>query len=143
MRLARSSMVEGTVPSLELKETTMVTISRLLAAGVALAAGAALAGMAKADGISLYYYDESPSFTYGYTTTPRVYYYSDPVIVAPAPRSYYYSEPMIVTPAPRAYYYTTPVYTVPSHTTYYFGSNHDTYAPSTGTYVVTPYGYVP
>jgi hypothetical protein len=105
-------------------------MSRALAAGLALVAGAATAGAAKANGV-VYYYDDPPSLAYGYTAAPRVYYYSEPVIVTPAPRTYYES---------------APVYTMPAHTTYYFApSNHDHYAPSAGAYAATPapYGYVP
>lgn len=100
----------------------MTWMSRALAAGLCLAAGTAISGAAKADDV-VYYYDDPPSLTYSYTTAPRTYYYSDPVIV---------------TPAPRVYYYSAPVYTAPAPTTYY-------YAPPTRTYVATPapYGYVP
>ena len=129
----------------------MNTISRALAAALALAAGSACA--AKAEG-ETYYFSDPPTLTYGYETAPRTYYYSDPVVVAPAPQIYY-----------------APVYTRRSNTTYYYsGSNHDSYvrsspghttyyqprilnpAPPATTYYYSqptyvapaqPYGYVP
>lgn len=106
----------------------MTQHSRLSAAALALAASTAAAGAASAE--TVYYYDDSAPTTYSYS--PRVYYYSEPVIVAPAPRVYYYHE------APR--------YVVRSNTTYYYApSNHDHYSLSSPGYVSTPapYGYVP
>jgi len=103
----------------------MTKFSAALAAALALAGG--FAGAAKADSVTYYYDDDAPSLTY----TPRTYYYSEPVIVAPAPRTYYY---------------TAPTYTYRSNTTYYYApSNHDHYSQSSPGYVTTPmpYGYVP
>jgi hypothetical protein len=88
----------------------MTWMSRALAAGLCLAAGTAISGAAMADDV-VYYYDDPPSLTYSYTTAPRTYYYSDPVIVTPAPRVYYYNAPVYTAPAPTTYYYAPPTRT--------------------------------
>lgn len=109
----------------------MQILFRALAPALALAAGAALAGTAQAQ-TAIYYYDyDPPTLTYRYDTAPRVYYYSAPVIVAPAPRTHYYTAPTV---------------TYRTRTTYYYApSNHDHYSLSAPGYVTTPapYGYVP
>lgn len=103
----------------------MTRVSGALIAGLALVTGAGIAGAAKAQN-ALYYYDDG-SATITYRTAPaRVYYYSAPVMVAPAPRVYYYS--------------------APATTTYYYGpSTQDDYSASSSVYVSTPapYYYAP
>ena len=91
----------------------MNTMSRALAAALALAAGSA--GAAKAESVT-YYYADPPTLTDG--AAPGTYYYSDPVVVAPAPQVYYAPVTM-----PR-----------PNTTYYYSGSNHDGYARSSPGY---------